>query len=287
MKRILFISLSVIIILSAVVLSLIQKQAPAETNKTTLPIVKSPVSYKDVTYTVEGQGVTLKDGVSEIDVAPDSSSKIVTRYFGNEAKGDLNGDGTEDVAFLITHEGGGSGTFYYVVVALKSDKEYAGTNAVLLGDRIAPQSTEIRNGTVIVNYAERLADEPVTAKPSVGRTKYLIVRGSELVETPIFIESPKNGATISSPLTVNGVAQGSWYFEASFPLVLKDSNGKVIAESHASSQGDWMIADYVAFSGTLTFAKQAAGSEGALILRKDNPSGLPEHDDSREIPVRF
>jgi hypothetical protein len=32
----------------------------------------------------------------------------------SEAKGDLNGDGQEDIAFLLTSDRGGSGTFYYV-----------------------------------------------------------------------------------------------------------------------------------------------------------------------------
>jgi hypothetical protein len=27
--------------------------------------------------------------------------------------------------------------------------------------------------------------------------------------------------------------------------------------------------------------------QGTLIMQKDNPSGLPEHDDAFEIPIRF
>jgi len=59
---------------------------------------------------------------------------------------------------------------------------YKGTNAILLGDRIAPQTTEIKNGQVIVNYADRAAGEPMTARPSVGVSKYLKVEGTTLVE---------------------------------------------------------------------------------------------------------
>ena len=50
--------------------------------------------------------------------APGSASRIVTRYFGSEVRGDLNGDGREDVAFLLTQQSGGSGTFFYAVAAL-------------------------------------------------------------------------------------------------------------------------------------------------------------------------
>jgi hypothetical protein len=139
--------------------------------------------YKNTTYLIEGQSVTLQDGKSEVEAAPGSASKITTTFFGNEAKGDLNGDGIPDLAFLLTQNQGGSGTFYYVVAALQAkDGGYQGTNAVLLGDRIAPQTTEIKDGEVVVNYADRKPSEPMTAQPSVGVSKYLKVSGNTLVE---------------------------------------------------------------------------------------------------------
>ena len=69
-------------------------------------------SYKDLTYRVEGQPVQLRDGYAESESAPGSASKTITRIFGNEAEGDLDGDGVADKAFIIVQEGGGSGTFY-------------------------------------------------------------------------------------------------------------------------------------------------------------------------------
>ncbi|MDR3571687.1 MAG: hypothetical protein P4L81_05860 [Candidatus Pacebacteria bacterium] len=137
---------------------------------------------KNATYTIEGTPVTLVNGTASEPAAPGSASQITTTYFGNEATGDLNGDGVPDVAFLLTQSGGGSGTFYYVVVALKTAQGYEGTNAVFLGDRIAPQTTEIRDGEVIVNYADRNPGEPMTAKPSLGVSKYLLIKNSMLVE---------------------------------------------------------------------------------------------------------
>lgn len=144
--------------------------------------VPSSLPYKDAAYTIEGKTISLVDGYSEIEIAPGSASKIITRYFGNEAEGDLNGDGISDVAFLLTQESGGSGTFYYVVATLKTGAGYEGTNAVLLGDRIAPQTTEIQDGAIIVNYADRREGEPMTAEPSVGVSRYLRVENRRLVE---------------------------------------------------------------------------------------------------------
>lgn len=144
--------------------------------------MNAPINYKDATYKIEGQNVTLLNGVAETEIAPGSASKLMTRYFGNEAYGDLNGDQIPDIAFLLTQDGGGSGTFYYVVAALKVGYGYEGTNAILLGDRIAPQTTEIKNGELIVNYAERRPGEPMSTQPSIGISKYLKVENGSLVE---------------------------------------------------------------------------------------------------------
>ncbi|MCR4333711.1 MAG: hypothetical protein NUV60_01660 [Patescibacteria group bacterium] len=126
------------------------------------------------TFIINGQPVTLVNGRAETDGAPGSAEKVVTQYFGNVATGDLNGDSLPDVAFLLTQNTGGSGTFYYVVATIvAADGSYKGTDAVLLGDRIAPQTTEIRDGKLIVNYADRKAGEPMTAQPREGKSLYL------------------------------------------------------------------------------------------------------------------
>jgi hypothetical protein len=150
---------------------------------TAMPTRTPPVpGYLDATYVIDGQSIKLINGLSEMEAAPGSASKIVTRFFGNDASGDLNGDGKVDIAFLLTQTNGGSGTFFYVVVALQTDTGYLGTNAVFLGDRIAPQTTEIQGSTVIVNYADRNPGESFDVAPSLGVSKYLKVTNGQLVE---------------------------------------------------------------------------------------------------------
>lgn len=138
------------------------------------PAIKQVVTDpRNGTYEVNGEAVTLKNGVFEVAI-PNSSAKVVTRYFGNELKTDLNGDGREDTFFLLTQETGGSGTFYYGVGALNTPDGYVGTQATLIGDRIAPQSTSKGEGSiVVVNYAVRKAGEAFTAAPSVGKSLWL------------------------------------------------------------------------------------------------------------------
>ncbi|TSC60549.1 MAG: hypothetical protein LiPW15_427 [Parcubacteria group bacterium LiPW_15] len=242
-------------------------------------------NYQDISYEVGG--ITTKLGGMGVAAAPGSAAKIVTDYFGNEAKGDLNGDGAEDVGFFITQTTGGSGTFYYAVAALKKDDNYEGTNAIFLGDRIAPQTMEIRNGILIANYAERRAGDPMTTSPSMGKSKYLEIRSGKLEESPVFVETPFRGSVVLSPLKVEGVAKGTWFFEASFPILLVDPYGKTVATGIATAQGNWMTTDYVRFSANLEFKDAPKSGTGKLILKKDNPSGLPENEDSRETLVSF
>ncbi len=172
-KLIIFIVLAVVVAGTA----LFYKGAGAPGKE--LPAV---ADYKNATYVINGASIKLANGRAETEIAPGSASKLITQYFGNTASGDFNGDGTTDIAFLLTQSSGGSGTFYYSVAALKTADGYRGTNAILLGDRIAPQTTEIRNGEIIVNYAERKASEPMTARPSIGVSRYLKVENGTLVE---------------------------------------------------------------------------------------------------------
>lgn len=119
--------------------------------------------YKEGEYIIDGTRVRLGDDTA-------------TRYFGNEVELDLNDDDREDVVFLVTHQPGGSGTFYYAVAALNTERGYVGSEAFLLGDRIAPQTTERGKGKiVVVNYADRAPGEPFTTEPSVAKTIWLFL----------------------------------------------------------------------------------------------------------------
>ena len=123
-----------------------------------------PVAYKDALYFLSGEDIKIGgDGLT---------------YFGNEVEGDLDGDGDLDKAFLVTHQPGGSGTFHYLAGAINDNGSYSGTQLMLIGDRIAPQTTEYRDlgapygARVIVNYAERGPGEPFTTQPSMGKSIY-------------------------------------------------------------------------------------------------------------------
>jgi hypothetical protein len=110
--------------------------------------------------------------------------------------------------------------------------------------------------------------------------------GNELEKMDLItIENPRPNQKVTSPLKITGKARGTWFFEANFPVRLLDENGKKLAESHATSNGEWMTEDFVAYESELEFKTEA--KKGKLILEKSNPSGLVENEDRLEVPVIF
>ena len=102
----------------------------------------------------------------------------------------------------------------------------------------------------------------------------------------VVLYEPIGGTTISSPLVLKGEALGTWFFEASFPIELRDSNGVVIAQTVAQAKEDWMTEEFVSFEATLVFDKPDSET-GALLLKKDNPSDDPERDATEVVNVKF
>lgn len=138
----------------------------------------------NATYSIEGNGVRLQDGRSEMAITPHSAATRQTAVYGKTVYGDLDGDGHEDAAIFLVHDSGGSGTFYYVASALNRNGTFRGTNAVLLGDRITPRDIKIRNGVLIARYDDRRPGEPMSATPSVRSATYLILKQAQLESIP-------------------------------------------------------------------------------------------------------
>ena len=97
------------------------------------------------------------------------------------------------------------------------------------------------------------------------------------------LTTPRPNAEIITPLIVTGEARGNWYFEASFPVEVQDANGNVVGQGLATAEGEWMTTEFVPFSAPVTIENYSGPA--TLVLIKDNPSGLPEHDDSVSFPI--
>ena len=103
----------------------------------------------------------------------------------------------------------------------------------------------------------------------------------------IYLDSPQHLDSVTSPVTVAGEVPGNWSFEGDFPIELRNSAGEAILTVPGTLQGDWMTEDHVPFEVEIEFSGVDAGSEGELVLIKDNPADKPELDDQLEVPIQF
>lgn len=94
-------------------------------------------------------------------------------------------------------------------------------------------------------------------------------------------------AQIDSPLLITGEARGTWFFEATAPVVIVNWDGLIIGEGYIQTTDNWMTEEFVPFEGTIEFDRPDYGDTGAVILHNANPSDLPEYDRAVEIPIRF
>lgn len=120
----------------------------------------------------------------------------------------------------------------------------------------------------------------VSSVDMVGTT-YASQKGVQII-----LYTPVKNARVTSPLGVVGKVPGNWSNEASFPILLKDSSGKVIAQGAGQLLGDWMTDQPVLFSAELTYSPVTPGT-GTLVLQKDNPPGQASNSDALSIPVQL
>ena len=106
---------------------------------------------------------------------------------------------------------------------------------------------------------------------------------SPFVSENVKVNLPFPGATVLKTFTASGEARGTWFFEASFPVEVRDPNGAVVGRGIAQAQEEWMTEDFVPFNAPVTIENYSGPA--TLVLIKDNPSGLPEHDDSVLFPI--
>jgi len=193
-------------------------QKVSESNNSALPNNSPTLDLNvfkplDATYIIEDDPVTLINGKAEKEISPGSASKIEVAAWGKPVKGDLTGDGISDAALILAYSAGGSGTFYYVAAALNNfdSGKTVGTNAILLGDRVAVQNISIDQKEIIVNYADRKKDDPMVIQPSIGITRRFMVESSLLTEmTPEDMIREQNcmisGGTIKESLCCSTAA---------------------------------------------------------------------------------
>ena len=161
-----------------------------------------------------------------------------------------------------------------------------GAAGIVFWGQFSPQ-----DAPVVTNFEECTATgnpvmESYPRQCRAGGKTFVENIGNELEKMELIrLDTPRPNQTVTSPLMITGEARGTWFFEGDFPVVLTDWDGRIIGEGFATALGEWMTEEFVPFSAVLEFEFPEYKNNGTLILRKDNPTGLPENDDALEIPV--
>ncbi len=177
--------------------------------------------------------------------------------------------------------------------------------------------TAEQRAAVLSQFDEVLASATVTVGGEIEPVEWPREGGSDLAPF-IRLEEPAAGEAVTSPLRLVGEAVGPWYFEGSFPVSVVAGDGSVLGQGFVSAQGEWMVDGLVPFVGEVEFEApqapdgspdgspdgqadgQADGSAApdatatgladpgtpvTVVLARDNPSGLPEHDAALHVKV--
>ena len=111
--------------------------------------------------------------------------------------------------------------------------------------------------------------------------------GNELeYSDQILVSVPRPNQKVTSPITVEGKARGTWFFEGTMKAALYDSANKHLADITLTARDEWMTENFVPFSGTAIFARPE-NPKGRLVIQNDNPSGMPENQKELVIPIVF
>ncbi len=106
----------------------------------------------------------------------------------------------------------------------------------------------------------------------------------------IIFENLKSNDRVKAKQVIEGKVSGYWFFEASFPVTLRDINGTPFATVIATTDEDWMVSQHVSFHVTMpdTFSYTGVGS---ILFKKDDPSDgeapFDPEKDQKIIPVIF
>lgn len=127
----------------------------------------------NLVVTIGDRTFTMFNGFAAQEAVSGSAAQNTVRIIGEPAPGDANRDGYRDAALLIENDLGGNGRFYYAVLAVDENGSYRATNALLMGDRIAPRTVDFLDWHFVYNYLARQSGEPMTADPSVTQSLWI------------------------------------------------------------------------------------------------------------------
>ena len=138
------------------------------TSQKNIPVMAD--SPQNAEYFIDGKKFHLENGQVFQNI-PNLTIRYFVSFFNDPVYGDLNSDGAEDSAVILSQEvEKGKGKFFYVSVALRdpTTKKFLGLNSILLGDRIFIEKFTLQNQSISIAYQiEKSPETLVTRKFSV------------------------------------------------------------------------------------------------------------------------
>lgn len=129
-------------------------------------------------------------------------------------------------------------------------------------------------------FTAGVTEQPEMPAPAQPHTPTLTTNGP--LSQQLVLTAPA-AQQVAKKFTVSGEAPGPWYFEASFPIFVTDVQDNKIATSYGQAQGDWMTESLVPFTAQIDVGTYTGPA--TVHLLRDNPSGMPENDDSASFQV--
>jgi hypothetical protein len=160
------------------------------------------------------QVVQLADGKFE-QGTPGGADAISVSVTDFVAVGDLNADGTNEVAVLVSENYGGTGVFVFLAVYTNENGTLTFQNSTMVDDRPQLTALSIENGEIFLDAVIHGLDDPMCC-PTLRTTRHYRFVDNQLDMTnyatftpdnkprTIMIESPVNGSEVFTSVPIRG-----------------------------------------------------------------------------------
>lgn len=191
----------------------------------TIPPTSTPTSAPDYAAQIRNANyqlglpdslrvVQLVDGKYESS-PPGSPDYASATLMDHSARGDLTGDGVDEIAVTVVENYGGTGNFVFIAVYSIANGEPMFLTSTLVDDRPAMNALSIENGEIFLRAVTHASEDPFCCPTLQNERHYQLIDDQLQISdyvtfTPdgrprtITIDSPLNGADAFSSVQVKG-----------------------------------------------------------------------------------